>query len=186
MRKTWIFVVAGLLLVWIGACEQMAEDEEVATGPAYQTLGMQPAEPEPAAEMPPADGQAFWRYITETNPYTQWDRWPGKEDMYPGQSPHGAYLKLYVNPVAMEALQAGNTTMPDRAILVKENYGEDRETLAAVTPMYKIAGYNSDGGDWFWAKYGPEGQDMEAGRLDGCIDCHRTAPGNDWLFTELK
>ena len=134
--------------------------------------------------LPEAEAEALWAYITETNPYTEWSFFPGHEGMYPGQSPHGAFLKLYVNERALEAINAGETEMPDGAILVKENYADDQKTLAAVTPMYKKTGYNPEAGDWFWAKYQADGKVASAGKVEGCINCHRTAQGNDWLFTK--
>jgi hypothetical protein len=138
----------------------------------------------PAREnMPPPEARAFWTYITETNPYTQWSFWPGKEGMYPGTSPHGAFLKLYANDIAIEAAKAGQP-MPDGAIIVKENYGPDKQELMAITPMYKMQGYNPDAGDWFWAKYGPDGSVDTAGKVDSCINCHTTA--DDFRFTRAK
>lgn len=136
--------------------------------------------------LPSPKAEAVWTYISKTNPYTEWDYWPGKEGIYPGQSPHGAYLKLYANPVAIEAARAGKTEMPDGALIVKENYAKDRETLAAVTPMYKVKGYNPNAGDWFWAKYGPDGKVMAAGKVDSCINCHAAKKQNDYIFTEAK
>lgn len=138
-------------------------------------------------KMPTTDGQAFWTYIKKTNPYTKWKMWPGKEGLYPGTSPHGAFLKLYVNDPAYKAIKE-KKAMPNGAILVKENYGEDKKTLMAVTPMYKVDGYNPDGGNWFWAKYGtadPAKVEVEAaGKVQGCIDCHKAR--KDWLFTDSK
>lgn len=136
--------------------------------------------------LPAPQADAVWTYISQTNPYTQWEFWPGKAGMYPGQSPHGAYLKLYANPVAIEAARAGKTEMPDGALIVKENYAKDRKTLAAVTPMYKVEGYNPGAGDWFWAKYGPAGEVQASGKVDGCINCHATQKQNDWLFTKAE
>ena len=133
--------------------------------------------------MPEPEAEPFWTYMTETNPYTEWDMWPGKDGMYPGTSPHGAFLKLYVNDIALQAVKA-NKPMPDGAIIVKENYGKDKEKLMAITPMYLKKGYNPEAGDWFWAKYGPEGKVMAAGKVDSCIQCHSTQ--KDWLFTEEK
>ena len=133
--------------------------------------------------MPPTEAQPFWKYITETKPYTQWSFWPGKEGMYPGTSPHGAFLKLYANDIAIEAAKAGQP-MPDGAIIVKENYGPDKEKLMAITPMYKVEGYNPDGEDWFWAKYGPDGSVDTAGKVDSCINCHKNA--SDYLFTKVE
>ncbi|MFO7911933.1 MAG: cytochrome P460 family protein [Desulfotignum sp.] len=135
------------------------------------------------AHMPDPEAAPFWTYISETDPYTQWDMWPGKEGVYEGQSPHGAYLKLYINDTALNALKE-NKPMPDGAIIVKENYGKDKEQLMAVTPMYRKKGYNPDAGDWFWAKYGPQGKVMTAGKVKGCIDCHRAQ--ETWLFTETS
>ncbi len=134
---------------------------------------------------PPAEADGFWTYITEKNLYTDWEFWPGHDGIYPGKSPHGAYLKLYANPAAIKAVKAGKP-MPDGAIIIKENYGKDKKTLMAVTPMYKMKGFNPDGGDWFWAKYGPAGKVMKAGKVQGCINCHRVMQTKDWLFTQPK
>ena len=101
---------------------------------------------QPAGEkLPPTDGKEVWSYITQTNPYKSWGHWPGYDGIYPGKSPHGAYLKLYANPAALKAAREGKP-MPDGAIIVKENYGKDKTTLMAVTPMYRVKGYNPEGG----------------------------------------
>lgn len=138
-----------------------------------------------AGDMPPSDATELWSYITGTNPYLGWGFWPGYTEIYPGKSPHGAYLKLYANTIALKAAREGKL-MPYGAILVKENYGKDKKTLMAITPMYRIKGYNPDGGDWFWAKYGPNGEVIKAGKVKGCIECHSMQKSNDWLFTEPK
>jgi hypothetical protein len=131
------------------------------------------------------DANDVWAQITETSPYKQWDTWPGHPDIYPGKSPHGKYLRLYANGPAITAAREGEP-MPDGAILVKENYAEDKTTLKAVTPMYKVDGYNPDAGDWWWAKYGPEGTVMKAGKVEGCINCHKAVEDKDWIFTEAQ
>ncbi|MFW6257326.1 MAG: cytochrome P460 family protein [Prolixibacteraceae bacterium] len=133
-------------------------------------------------EMPEPDGKEVWNYITTANNYENWSQWPGYDGMYEGQSPHGAFLKLYVNDVAKKAIQDGAKTMPDKALIVKENYNKKKE-LAAVTPMYKVENYNSNAGDWFWAKYGSDGEVMAEGKVGSCIDCHNKVSSNDYLFT---
>jgi hypothetical protein len=135
--------------------------------------------------MPSADPGKLWTYMTKTNPYDGWGYWPGYAGIYPGKSPHGKYLKLYANPIALKAVREGKP-MPDGAILVKENYGEDKKTLMAVTPMYKVEGYNPDGGDWFWVKYGPGGEIQASGKPQGCISCHGAVKDKDWIFTQPK
>jgi hypothetical protein len=54
----------------------------------------------------------------------------------------------------------------------------------AVTPMYKVKGYNPEAGDWFWGKYGPDGKIMASGKVKGCINCHGVQKAKDWIFTE--
>jgi len=98
-----------------------------------------------AGDMPPSDAGKLWSYITETNPYLGWGFWPGYAGIYPGKSPHGAFLKLYANTISLKAARE-RKMMPYGAILVKENYGKDKKTLMAITPMYRIKGYNPDGG----------------------------------------
>ncbi|MBS3732002.1 MAG: cytochrome P460 family protein [Desulfobacterales bacterium] len=134
--------------------------------------------------MPAPDAESVWDYITQKD-YTQWKFFPGYEGMYPGQSPHGAHLKLYANDIAYDAAK-NNRPMPEGAILVKENYGKDKSSLMAVTPMYKVSGYNPGASDWFWAKYGPDGKAMAAGKVDSCISCHEAMGGGDYVVTEPK
>ncbi len=57
------------------------------------------------------------------------------------------------------------------------------KTLGAVTVMYRVKGYDSDAGDWFWAKYKADGSIEKEGKVAGCIGCHTAAIGNDWIFT---
>ena len=135
--------------------------------------------------LPPADAGKLWTHMTETNPYQGWGYWPGYAGIYPGKSPHGKYLKLFANPIALKAAREGKP-MPDGSILVKENYGGDKKTLKAVTPMYKVKGYNPEGGDWFWVKYGPNGKIQAAGQPKGCVDCHKAVKDKDWVFTQPK
>lgn len=130
----------------------------------------------------------FWDYLT-TAKYKNWAPVPGQSDaMYEGQSPHGAHLKMYLNRRA-----AGNATdLPNGSVIVKENYGADRKTLMAITAMYRSTGYNQDAGDWFWVKYRPDGTvDQKskpagavrlAGKVQGCIECHSQADGDDYTF----
>jgi hypothetical protein len=40
--------------------------------------------------------------------------------MYAGKSPHGAYLKVYANTLALKAARE-RKPMPDGAMIVKEN-----------------------------------------------------------------
>ena len=114
-----------------------------------------------------------------------WDNWPGMHGMYEGQSPHGAYLKLYVNNIAKKAIEQGVKKMPADAIIVKENYNKQKN-LVVITPLYKVEGYNPEAGDWFWAKYKKSGEIEAEGKVNSCIECHREVKSYDYLFNLSK
>lgn len=92
-------------------------------------------------------------------------------------------------------------------VIVKKNFGKRDETtleqvannptkyMTSITVMFKREkGYDSENKDWFWAKYGPNGQLMKnpkgmalAGRVakgsdKACIACHSAAPGDDYVY----
>lgn len=139
------------------------------------------------AKQPPTFEQKLWGYLLRAK-YRNWAPVPGESDgMYEGQSPHGAFLKMYLNRKA-----AGNVAeLPSGSIVVKENYTPEK-TLAAVTVMYRNKGYNPAAGDWYWVKYNPNGSvavkptpsgDVRlGGKVTGCIDCHSDAGGGDFAF----
>ncbi|MBL4885115.1 MAG: cytochrome P460 family protein [Planctomycetaceae bacterium] len=130
----------------------------------------------------------LWDWLHRVE-YHNWAPGPGQStDVYPGQSPHGAYLKTYLNRTA-----AGNaSTLPHGSIIVKENFGPDGKTLMAVTVMYRAKDYNPAANDWYWVKYTadgnvamtpPEKGNMPiSGKFASCIECHSSAEGNDFSF----
>jgi hypothetical protein len=148
---------------------------------------------QPAASVPAADttGAAIWAHLQGSDYQTDWALWPDKGRLYPGGAPHGALLTTYLNDVAHEALASGAAELPVGAIVVKENFMPD-STLAAVTTMFKVAGYNADHNDWFFTKHlasgaldtMPNGMQMQ-GRLGGCQACHGARADNDYLFTSV-
>lgn len=117
---------------------------------------------------------------------------------YEGQHPHGAVLQTLDGEVTVN----GHTG----AVIVKRNYGGEGvseskvannpdQYLASVTVMFRRErGYDPDNANWFWAKYKPDGslatnpKDMKlAGRVakgadKGCIACHSSAPGSDFVY----
>lgn len=114
---------------------------------------------------------------------------------YEGTEPHGAILQTL-----WDDLEVGGH---EGQVIVKRNYGPAGITidevannpsgnLAAVTVMFmREDGYAPDSGNWFWAKYLPDGSlDKSpdgaplAGRVASCIECHAGAEGeNDFTFT---
>ena len=129
----------------------------------------------------------FWRYLTANN-YKNWAPAPKQDaDYYSGKSPHGIYLKMYLNLTAI----ANPVELPNGSVIVKENYGPDK-SLKAITVMYRSTGYNPEGKDWYWVKYNPDGTVARTGVEDGsakiagasknCMECHESADGDDFTF----
>ncbi len=147
---------------------------------AYAIHETQPAETQ--VTLPGANAAALYDYITKGSPYTQWALWPGKGKMYKGSLPHGSYLTTYVNETALAGIKAKKGSLTDGAIIVKVNYGPDRN-FVALTVLHKIKGYNPAAGNWYWAKYDARGKTLEAGRVDACINCHAQGKDNDYIFS---
>lgn len=122
---------------------------------------------------------------------------------YQGIHPHGAVL---------ETLDAEVNVSGHRGVvIIKRNYGgsgaskssvatNPERYLQAITIMFKRErGYDADNKDWFWVKYTPSGEIFKdaqgralAGRVakdsktEGCIACHKTAPGTDYVFNHNR
>lgn len=131
---------------------------------------------------PSSSGIALIKHITEEYDYRQWPFYPGKEALYEGKHPRGSLLITYVSPQTLIALQSKQGPLPDGAIIVKENYNLQKK-LQETTVMYRLSGYNPEGGDWFWLKYAPDQTILEEGKIEGCIKCHEKTKNNDWIFS---
>ena len=178
--KGFPFLTICLTAFTIGGCAPSEEPEDEAAEPMSQA---------PAVAEADTTGAAIWAHLQQSDYQDTWTLWPGKGELYTGAEPHGMLLTTYLNDVALQALNSGASVMPAGAIIVKENYMPDR-TLAAITTMFKMRGYNPDVNDWFFTKHLPSGELDRAptgmaleGRLPGCTNCHRAMQTNDWVFT---
>ncbi len=131
---------------------------------------------------PGADAEKLLDYLTMHDPYRAWDLWPKKGRLYKGTEPHGALLTTFVNNNALHSIKK-KKGMAEGSIIVKENYTADKK-FTSLSVMYKIKGYNPDGGDWFWAKYAPDGKIEASGMVKACIACHSQKKDNDYIFIE--
>jgi hypothetical protein len=120
--------------------------------------------------------------------YRQWKGADGKTvDFQKGESPHGALIKTYASVKASQDLK----NLPNGSVIVKENYSPDKK-LMAITIMHRSKGYDPQHGDWYYAKFMPNGKiartppEMKnmpiAGKFMKCIECHSGADGNDFAF----
>jgi len=142
---------------------------------------------------------SFWNYLN--NPKASYRQWgtPGKTRRQGGQSGlggvgsqagmfHREVGQTYLNDTANRNLQR----LPLSSVLVREEYAADGQTLENVTVMYRAKGADPEAGNWYWMMYQPDGSLAKtspeqggreiAGRVQSCIECHRQAGGNDYLF----
>jgi hypothetical protein len=146
-----------------------------------------PIAPIPAFAVMPTDedtamAERIWQQLQDKGYRQNWATVPGKGTLYKGSPPHGALLSTYLNPGAEEVMKSKSGQMPDGAVIIKENFMPDR-TLAALTVMYKEAGYDPEHGDWFWTKFAADGKIQATGKAKGCIACHGAVRSNDFIFT---
>jgi len=129
------------------------------------------------AEKSGPNATALWTYITNESPYTGWSFWDDQQGMQAGRGPYGTLHKIYVN----DRLRNSHATpAPYGSICVKENYDGDKK-LAAITVMCKVQGFNPENGDWLWVRYGPGGRPEKEGKIQECIECHRSQKHNDFI-----
>lgn len=172
MRKILIaslIVVMTLAIAGLGLAEKMGDKDKSMMDDTMMDSTMM-------------SGADLWNRISAGKSYAHWSVWPGTEKMQKGAEPHGAFVSIYGNKIAVDALKMNKGTFADGSIIIKENYKPDK-TLAAITVMQKSKGFNHDAGDWFWAKYQPDGTIDAEGKVQGCINCHRKAADKDWVFT---
>jgi hypothetical protein len=134
------------------------------------------------AKLPGPDGVALWKYITETDPYTKWGQWDDFKGVQKSRSPHGPKVRVFVNKIGLEMK---GPPAPYGMIEVKEALN-NKGKIKNITVQYKVAeGYNPKGGDWFWAKYSPEGRVDAKGKVKGCIKCHKGSGKNDYITSHF-
>ncbi|MCH7728414.1 MAG: hypothetical protein IH991_18340, partial [Planctomycetes bacterium] len=92
----------------------------------------------------------LWNWLQQSK-YKNWAPAPEQTaDFYPGESPHGAFLKMYLNRTAV----ADPKNLPHGSLIVKENFDKDKK-LMAVTVMVRSKGFDPEHNDWVWVKYMP-------------------------------
>ncbi len=127
------------------------------------------------------------------------------EPFYGGAKPHGMILELAYQDLDVDG-HTGFIVVKknyDGPGVSEEAVAWDRARyLSSITVMFKReVGYDPDNQDWFWVKYKPDGslqaKDVGgakvplAGRIAkgksredsrGCIYCHASAGGGDYIF----
>jgi hypothetical protein len=143
-----------------------------------------PTDVERAAEL--------WQAIDGFSDWGSLDGWGGVVPSEDGT--HGPFVQIWADGDTLAALTAGDP-VPDGGIIVKCGFqDESGDALVggdghALTAMQKIAGYDPDHGDWFWAKLSIETGEVDgfAGAEAACYGCHSStdADGDFVIFDDL-
>ena len=115
--------------------------------------------------------------------YESWGQVSTWQGIQPSGRAHGAFVQNWFNPTALDN---HGSTIPDGGIAVKENYdASDATAPNKIFVMYKVDGYDDANGDWFYARYGPDGSVDAAGQaaVEGCAGCHNAGDSVDRLLT---
>ena len=126
-------------------------------------------------------GDRLWKRVTVDTDYDIYTHWPGQDGMRPGQSPHGKFHEVYINATLARSLPNAARLAPDGSLIVKENFNAEKK-LTNITVMAKVKVFNPEDGDWFWARYEPNGKVIEAGEVETCYKCHEGVKDNDYVI----
>lgn len=133
-------------------------------------------------ELPSASADDVIAYLEKVDYRENWHLWPGLGELYAASEPHGNLITTYLNDMAHGALNEKAGSMPDGAIIVKENYSSEG-VFEANTVMYKRSGFDPEHNDWFWLKVLEDGTIEEEGRAEGCQSCHGQVKVNDYVWS---
>jgi hypothetical protein len=108
--------------------------------------------------------------------------------------PHAPSVRYFANESAWVHLREDGTgPLPSGATIVKEKWLSNSDGLRALIAyaamIKREPGYDPDRGDWeyVYVELTDDGERVQRGKLQTCIDCHARARPTDYLFrTHLK
>ena len=120
-----------------------------------------------------------------------------QNNLYVGGPPHGKVREV-IEGVIDGQLVISKTNYGGKGVSIEAVKKDPKAFLKAVTIMVKRPGFDPDDKDWFWAKYKPDGTiftndkgmklvgKVAKGMPVGCISCHASASGSDFVFSHNK
>jgi hypothetical protein len=97
--------------------------------------------------------------------------------------PHGnVMVRTHLDTAAMATLNNKSYPYANGAEIVKQSHRTADGPIETVYMMKKIAGYDPDNGDWFYARTNAEGTVADRGRIQMCISCHKGASNKDYVY----
>jgi len=106
---------------------------------------------------------------------------------------------ILANPIGYNALKAKQKVMPEGSKIVKIGWtvkkmplfpnALEADEIQRVEYMVKDSTkFNANGDNWGYARFVKKGNKYESWKkgTKGCISCHSSAQGNDYLFTNMQ
>lgn len=133
---------------------------------------------------PPNAADLFSR-ITQEDPYTAWGQFPDAQGVLSAIPPHSPFARTWINDTITAALAEGAGVLPNDSIVVKELLATmDAAEPSSLTVMWKVADFDPNNNNWFWAEMTPDGTVMAEGKVASCIVCHTLVRNNDFIYLQ--
>jgi hypothetical protein len=150
-----------------------------------------PSDAPPAASDVVNSDQALFRFVTVTQPFGSYPRFPNVDVLGSGSSAHVPFVRVSMNATAFAALQNGRlpagTQFPNGSVIFKEVLPSQSGSASVYAVMYKDRGNPLAGDGWLWSELRPDGSVVYAvtDRGRACTGCHSLEQGlqNDLVRT---
>ncbi|MBF2054178.1 MAG: cytochrome P460 family protein [Candidatus Sericytochromatia bacterium] len=91
-------------------------------------------------------------------------------------------VRTYLDPTAMAAFNSQSYPYANGTEIVKQGHKTADGPVEALFIMKKIAGYDPENGDWFYAMTNGDGMVGDKGRIQMCISCHGAVRSKDFVY----
>jgi len=138
-----------------------------------------------------ASDQALFQFVTITQPFASYGRFPSVDVLRSGTSAHQPFVRVSMNAMAFAALQNGRlpagSEFPTGSLIFKEVLSSQSGAVDVWALMYKDRANSHAGDGWLWAEIRPSGAIVYSitDRGRACTGCHslEQGPQNDLVRT---
>ncbi|MEK7432595.1 MAG: cytochrome P460 family protein [Cyanobacteriota bacterium] len=117
--------------------------------------------------------------------FDEYKNYPKINDTLKVSPTHGGkYVFTHINSLGIDSYRNKKFPYADGTIAVKEAHGSSDPNSAIDTlfVMKKMAGFDKDNGDWYYAMTDGKGNTKDSGKIQMCITCHKTtAKDKDYI-----
>jgi hypothetical protein len=135
--------------------------------------------PPASGKPPPADSAALGQWLDE-GAYLDF---PSESAVHPSSGPHG-FVKVFLDDVLVQSLQAGSSRHPVGAAAIKEVYDGPDGALRGWAVGIKTADLGTKD-DWYWYERVPRTRAATTSQNGApvCVSCHQG--GRDYVLTDF-